>query len=62
MYVKINIKKLQVLEGKKEPLFMYLFYLMAPHNNLDVDLFKQVLKKADLSLVQVKNISRPPLY
>ena len=33
---------------------MYLFYLMAPHNNLDVDLFKQVLKKADLSLVMVR--------
>ena len=43
--------EVEVVEGRKEPLFLYLFYLMAPQKNLDVDLFKQVLKKADFSLV-----------
>ncbi len=44
--------EVEVMEGKKEPLFMYLFYLMAPQKLLDVELFRLVLKKADLSLVQ----------
>ncbi len=44
--------EVEVIEGRKEPLFIYLFYLMAPQRLLDVDLFKSVLKKADLSLVQ----------
>ena len=43
--------EVEVLAGRKEPLYLYLFYLMAPQNNLDIDLFKQVLKKADFSLV-----------
>ena len=43
--------EVEVIEGRKEPLYLYLFYLMAPQNKLDVELFKQVLKKADFSLV-----------
>ena len=43
--------EVEVIAGRKEPLYLYLFYLMAPQNDLDIDLFKQVLKKADFSLV-----------
>ena len=43
--------EVEVIEGRREPLYLYLFYLMAPQNNLDVDLFMQVLKKADFELV-----------
>ena len=44
--------EVEVVDGKQEPLYMYLFYLMAPQKLLELELFKEVLKKADLSLVQ----------